>query len=403
VKDLAFYIFTSGTTGMPKAAKISHLRMLFMMYGFAGALNAGPSDRMYNVLPLYHSAGGICALGPALTTGGSVVIRRKFSLHEFWSDVNRYRPTFFQYIGELCRYLLNAPTSAHEQDHSLRAITGNGLRPEIWQTFQSRFRIPKIVEFYGATEGNVSMLNYDGRLGAVGRIPSYMRSLMPVRIVRFDVEHEMPIRNAEGFCIECDSDEAGEAIGRISSDPRQRFEGYSREEDTRKKILRDVFEKGDAWFRTGDLLKRDAHGYFYFVDRIGDTFRFKGENVSTNEVAEALGVIAGIKEANVYGISLPGMDGRVGMAALAVEPGFRLDRLAAQLADSLPAYAQPVFIRLRPELEITGTFKLRKIDLVQEGADPARIDDPLYVLKEDQYVPLDAQYYADICAGRIRL
>ena len=403
VKDLAFYIFTSGTTGMPKAAKISHLRMLFMMYGFAGALNAGPTDRMYNVLPLYHSAGGICALGPALTTGGSVVIRRKFSVHEFWSDVNRYRPTFFQYIGELCRYLLNAPTSAHEQDHSLRAITGNGLRPEIWQTFQSRFRIPKIVEFYGATEGNVSMLNYDGRLGAVGRIPSYMRSLMPVRIVRFDVEHEMPIRNAEGFCIECDSDEAGEAIGRISSDPRQRFEGYSREEDTRKKILRDVFEKGDAWFRTGDLLKRDAHGYFYFVDRIGDTFRFKGENVSTNEVAEALGVIAGIKEANVYGISLPGMDGRVGMAALAVEPGFRLDRLAAQLAASLPAYAQPVFIRLRPELEITGTFKLRKVDLVQEGADPARIDDPLYVLKEDQYVPLDAQYYADICAGRIRL
>jgi fatty-acyl-CoA synthase len=402
-KDLALYIFTSGTTGMPKAAKISHLRLLFMMYGFAGALNAKPSDRMYNVLPLYHSAGGICALGPALTTGGSVVIRRKFSVHEFWSDVHRYRPTFFQYIGELCRYLLNAPTSAHEQDHSLRAITGNGLRPEIWQTFQSRFRIPKIVEFYGATEGNVSMLNYDGRLGAVGRIPSYMRSLMPVRIVRFDVEREMPIRNADGFCIECESDEAGEAIGRISSDPRQRFEGYSREEDTQKKILRDVFEKGDAWFRTGDLLKRDAYGYFYFVDRIGDTFRFKGENVSTNEVAEALGVIEGIKEANVYGISIPGMDGRVGMAALSVAPGFRLDGLAAQLAGTLPAYAQPLFIRLRPELEITGTFKLRKVDLVQEGADPARIDDPLYVLKEDRYVPLDAQYYADICAGRIRL
>ena len=402
-KDLALYIFTYGTTGMPKAAKISHLRLLFMMYGFAGALNAKPSDRMYNVLPLYHSAGGICALGPALTTGGSVVIRRKFSVHEFWSDVHRYRPTFFQYIGELCRYLLNAPTSAHEQDHSLRAITGNGLRPEIWQTFQSRFRIPKIVEFYGATEGNVSMLNYDGRLGAVGRIPSYMRSLMPVRIVRFDVEREMPIRNADGFCIECESDEAGEAIGRISSDPRQRFEGYSREEDTQKKILRDVFEKGDAWFRTGDLLKRDAYGYFYFVDRIGDTFRFKGENVSTNEVAEALGVIEGIKEANVYGISIPGMDGRVGMAALSVAPGFRLDGLAAQLAGTLPAYAQPLFIRLRPELEITGTFKLRKVDLVQEGADPARIDDPLYVLKEDRYVPLDAQYYADICAGRIRL
>ena len=403
VKDLALYIFTSGTTGMPKAAKISHLRMLFMMYGFAGALNAKPADRMYNVLPLYHSAGGICALGPALTTGGSLVIRRKFSVHEFWTDINRYNPTFFQYIGELCRYLLNAPRSAHEQDHSLRAITGNGLRPEIWQTFQARFKIPKIIEFYGATEGNVSMLNYDGRLGAVGRIPAYMRSLMPVRIVRFDVERELPIRSADGFCIECSSDEAGEAIGRISNDPGHSFEGYSREEDTQKKILNDVFEKGDAWFRTGDLLKRDAHGYFYFVDRIGDTFRFKGENVSTNEVAEALGVITGIKEANVYGISLPGMDGRAGMAALSVDQEFRLDQLASQLAGTLPVYAQPVFIRLRPELEITGTFKLRKVDLVSEGADPTKINDPLYVLRDDRYVPLDSQYYADICAGRIRL
>jgi fatty-acyl-CoA synthase len=331
------------------------------------------------------------------------VIRRKFSVHDFWSDVNRYRPTFFQYIGELCRYLLNAPPSAHEQDHGLRAITGNGLRPEIWQAFQSRFRIPKIIEFYGATEGNVSMLNYDGRLGAVGRIPTYMRSFMPVRIVRFDVERELPLRNAEGFCIECDSNEAGEAIGRISNDPGHNFEGYSKEEDTLKKILRDVFEKGDAWFRTGDLLKRDVHGYFYFVDRIGDTFRFKGENVSTNEVAEALGVIKGVKEANVYGISLPGLDGRVGMAALSVDASFRLDQLAAQLAGTLPAYAQPVFIRLRPELEITGTFKLRKVDLVREGADPAKIDDPLYVRKDDQYVPLDVQYYADLCTGRIHL
>lgn len=402
-KDLALYIFTSGTTGLPKAARISHMRMLFMMYGFAGALNAQPSDRMYNVLPLYHTAGGICALGPALTTGGSVVIRRKFSVHEFWSDVNRYRPTFFQYIGELCRYLLNAPPAPHESDHHLRAITGNGLRPEIWPAFQTRFKIPKIIEFYGATEGNVSMLNYDGRMGAVGRVPFYMRSLMPVRLVRFDVEREQPVRGADGFCIECETDEAGEAIGRISDEPGRDFEGYTRPEDTQKKILRDVFEAGDAWFRTGDLLKQDQHGYFYFVDRIGDTFRFKGENVSTNEVAEALGVIPGIKEANVYGISLPGMDGRVGMAALVTAPQFQLDQLAAKLAGALPVYARPVFIRLRPELEITGTFKLRKVDLVREGADPAKIGDPLYVLKEEGYMPLDAQYYADICSGKIRL
>ena len=404
-KDLAFYIFTSGTTGLPKAANISHMRMLFMMYGFAGGLNAGPSDRMYNVLPLYHTAGGICAVGVALTAGGSLVIRRKFSAHEFWQDCHRYRPTFFQYIGELCRYLLNAPPEPHETDHSLRAITGNGLRPEIWPAFQKRFAIPKIIEFYGATEGNVSMLNYDGKVGAVGRIPSYMRSIMTTRIVRFDVEHEMPVRERNGFCIECDANETGEAIGKITDEPGKNFEGYTKKEDTQKKILRDVFEKGDAWFRTGDLMKRDEHGYFYFVDRIGDTFRWKGENVSTNEVAEALGVIDGIKEANVYGVSVPGMDGRAGMAALVVAPGFDVAGLAARLAGSLASYARPIFIRIRPEMEITGTFKLRKVDLVKEGCDPGTISDPLYVLQPqaERYVPLDVAGYEEILSGNVKL
>ena len=245
-KEIAFYIFTSGTTGLPKAANISHMRMLFMMYGFAGALNATERDRMYNVLPLYHTAGGICALGPALTTGGSLVIRNKFSTHEFWDDCRRYRPTFFQYIGELCRYLLNAPPAPHEADHCLRVITGNGLRPEIWPAFQKRFAIPKIIEFYGATEGNVSMLNYDGTVGAVGRIPSYMRSIMQTRLVRFDVERETPVRGEDGFCIECTDGEAGEAIGKIVDEPGRNFEGYTKKEDTRKKILNDVFQKGDS-------------------------------------------------------------------------------------------------------------------------------------------------------------
>lgn len=404
-KDRAFYIFTSGTTGLPKAANISHMRMLFMMYGFAGALDANEHDRMYNVLPLYHTAGGICALGPALTTGGSLVIRRKFSTHDFWDDCHRYRPTFFQYIGELCRYLLNAPPGPHENDHAIRAITGNGLRPEIWPVFQKRFAIPKIVEFYGATEGNVSMLNYDGTLGAVGRIPFYMRRIMTTRIVRFDVENEIPVRGDDGFCIECGDGEAGEAIGKITNEPGKNFEGYTRKEDTQKKILRDVFEKEDAWFRTGDLMKRDAHGYFYFVDRIGDTFRWKGENVSTNEVAEAFGVIDGIKEANVYGVAVPGMDGRAGMAALVVGAGFDVAGLAAKLVGNLPAYARPLFIRLRPEMEITGTFKLRKVDLVKDGFDPGAIADPLYVFDQGtgKYVPLDAARYEGILSGQLRL
>ncbi len=403
-KDKVFYIFTSGTTGLPKAANISHLRMLFMMYGFAGALNSGPHDRIYNVLPLYHSSGGICAVGVALTAGGAIVLRRKFSVHEFWDDCFRYKPNYFQYIGEMCRYLLNAPVRPHERDHNLCAITGNGLRPEIWPTFQQRFAIPKIIEFYGATEGNVSMLNYDGKVGAVGRVPNYLRNILTTRIVRFDIEHEMPVRGADGFCVECPPGEVGEAIGKITAEPGKNFEGYSRAADTEKKILRDVFEKGDFWFRTGDLMKHDELGYFYFVDRIGDTFRWKGENVATSEVSEALGVVPGITEANVYGVSVPGMDGRAGMAALVVNGDFDISALSAKLARSLPAYAMPIFLRLQPEMEITGTFKQRKVELVKEGFDPYAINDPIYWLDPatGRYEPLDAARCTAILSGLIK-
>jgi fatty-acyl-CoA synthase len=404
-KDKAFYIFTSGTTGLPKAANISHMRMLFMMYGFAGALAAKASDRMYNVLPLYHSAGGVCAPGVAFIPGGSLVLRRKFSATEFWDDCAKYRPTFFQYIGELCRYLLNAPPHPLERAHHLRKIIGNGLRPEIWPAFQKRFAIPKIIEFYGATEGNVSMLSYDGKPGAVGRIPSYMRNIIKTRIVRFDLDREMPIRGADGFCIECADGEAGEAIGKIENEPGRNFEGYTKAADTEKKILRDVFEAGDAWFRTGDLMKHDGLGYYYFVDRIGDTFRWKGENVATSEVAEALGVVPGIFEANVYGVAVPGQDGRAGMAALVVSPVFMPEHLAEKLADNLAPYARPVFLRLQPEMEITGTFKQRKVELVKEGFDPHSLHDPVYYLDPatNLYRHLDADTYAAIMEGRVKL
>lgn len=403
--DKAFYIYTSGTTGLPKASNFTHLRMLFMMHGFAGGLNAKASDRMYNVLPLYHSAGGVCALGPALLTGGSVILKRKFSLHEFWDDVHRYEATFFQYIGELCRYLLNGATARFEHDHKLRAITGNGLRPEIWTTFQQRFAIPKIVEFYGATEGNVSMLNYDGKVGAVGRVPGYMRAIMQTRIVKFDIEREEPVRGADGFCIECDNDEVGEVIGKISADPGRTFDGYTKKADTEKKVLRDVFEKGDSWFRTGDLMRRDALGYFYFIDRVGDTFRWKGENVATSEVAEALGVVSGVREANVYGVNVPGMDGRAGMAALVTAPGFEIARLSDALAGRLPYYARPVFVRLLPAIEITGTFKQRKLELVRDGFDPDHIRDPLYWFDSEtiRYAPLTHDVFRAIVSGKTKL
>jgi fatty-acyl-CoA synthase len=404
-KDRAFFIYTSGTTGLPKAANFSHMRMLFMMSGFVGALTPKPSDRVYNPLPLYHATGGVCAVGIALLSGASVILKRKFSLGEFWSDIHKYDATIFAYIGELCRWLLNAPRGPHERDHHIRAITGNGLRPEIWKQFQDRFAIPRIVEFYGATEGNVSMLNYDGTLGSVGRVPNYLEWLLPTRVVRFDVEREMPVRGPDGLCIECGPDEAGEAVGRLAMRAGRNFEGYTKKADTEKKILHDVFAKGDAWFRTGDLMRRDEHGYFYFVDRVGDTFRWKGENVATSEVAQAMTSIPGIRETNIYGVNVPGHDGRAGMAALVVDGSFDITGLGDRLHGQLAAYARPVFLRLQPEIEVTGTFKQRKVDLVREGFDPSAIADPLYWFDPDaeRYERLDPATYAAISENRIKL
>ena len=399
----ALYIYTSGTTGMPKAANFSHFRMMFMMYGFAGALNTTASDRTYVTLPLYHATGGICAVGMTLTAGGAVIIKRKFSAHEFWDDVRHYKATLFAYVGELCRYLLNTPPDLRDGEHVLRGCTGNGLRPEIWPAFQKRFAIPRIVEFYGATEGNVSMLNYDNVVGAVGRVPGYMRGLFPTRLVRFDIARETPVRGPGGFCVECEPGEVGEAIGAISDRPGRSFEGYTAAGDTQKKILRGVFKTGDIWFRTGDLLRRDELGYFYFVDRVGDTFRWKGENVATSEVTEALTVVPDILEVNVYGVAVPGCDGRAGMAALVARNGFDPEKLADRI--ELPAFARPLFIRLRPEMEVTGTFKLKKADLVSQGFDPDVISDPLFWFDPEaaRYKPLTQTVYAEIVSGRVKL
>jgi len=404
LKERAFFIYTSGTTGLPKAANFSHMRMLFMMSGFVGALQPRETDRIYDPLPLYHSTGGVCAVGMAFFTGGALILKRKFSVHDFWSDIHKYDATIFEYIGELCRYLLNAPPSPLEKSHRIRAITGNGLRPEIWRAFQERFAIPRIVEFYGATEGNVSMLNYDGTVGAVGRVPDYLESLLPSRVVRFDVEKEMPVRGPDGLCIECGPDEVGEALGGMSRRAGREFEGYTVKSDSDKKMLRDVFKKGDVWFRTGDLMRRDEHGYFYFVDRIGDTFRWKGENVSTGEVGAALQAVPGIREANVYGVTVPGLDGRAGMAALVVDGDFNLEGLPSRLK-ALPSYARPIFLRLSPRIEVTGTFKQRKVDLVREGIDPSAIADPLYFLDPDseKYERLTPERFADVIEGRVKL
>lgn len=403
-RDLALLIFTSGTTGLPKAARITHARAQLYMRGFAGATGATSRDRVLNVLPLYHATGGLCGVGAAMLNGGAVVLRRKFSASRFWEDVRAEQATMAVYIGELCRYLINAPETAGEGSHGLKLMFGNGLRPDVWERLQARFHVPRILEFYGSTEGNVSMFNFDGRPGAVGRIPAYLRKTFNVRLVRFDVEAEIPVRGADGFCIECAVDEAGEALGEIGGDARSSYTGYADEAASENKILRDVFKPGDAWFRTGDLMRQDAEGYFYFVDRIGDTFRWRGENVSTGEVAERLGEIPGVQEANVYGVAIPGTEGRAGMAALVTGPGFDLTSFQRSVEASLAPYAQPLFLRLLPTFETTGTFKYRKLDLVRDGFDPARVSEPLYFkLPGAGYAPIGEALHAEILSGAFKL
>jgi fatty-acyl-CoA synthase len=408
IEDAALYIYTSGTTGLPKAAKMTHYRVMLSAHAFAGVMDTRATDRMYDCLPLYHTAGGLLATGSVLIRGGSVVIRDRFSAREFWDDVARWNCTLFQYIGEFCRYLLNAPPHPRERGHRLRLACGNGLREEVWRHFQDRFQIPQIIEFYGATEGNVFLFNFDGKAGAVGRLPWWAASRFPTKLVRFDAERAQPVRDANGFCVECAVNEIGEVIGRIlneASKPGARFEGYASASDSDRKVLHDVFRKGDAWFRTGDLMRKDKDGYFYFVDRIGDTFRWKGENVSTTEVEHVLGEFDGVRAANVYGVAVSGRDGRAGMAAIVADQTLDLAALQRHLAAHLPDYARPLFLRIRSDIDVTATFKQTKLDLVKDGFDPGRSSDPIYFSDPQRkaFVPLDRDLYAAIEAGKIRL
>jgi fatty-acyl-CoA synthase len=403
-KDTALYIFTSGTTGLPKAARITHMRVQLYMRGFAAATGAKAEDRIFCALPLYHATGGVCAVGAALLNGGLFVLTRRFSASQFWDEAIAAGATMFVYIGELCRYLVNQPVRPSDRDHKIRLAFGNGLRPDVWRKLRARFRIPEILEFYGATEGNVSMFNFDGRVGAIGRAPSYLRSRFNVRLIRFDVEKEEPIRGANGLCIEARPGEVGECVGEIGLDARRNYTGYADTGATEKKVLRDVLKKGDAFFATGDLMRQDRDGYFYFVDRIGDTFRWKGENVSTTEVAERLAAAPGVHEATVYGVQVGKMDGRAGMASLVVGEEFDIKTLKDKLDAELPDYAQPMFVRLQPEIETTGTFKYRKIDLVAEGFSPETIRGPLFYRSPQKgYAKLTKALYEKILSGEIRL
>jgi fatty-acyl-CoA synthase len=407
IDDRALLIYTSGTTGLPKAASISHHRILNWGGWFAGLTNVSAEDRLYDCLPVHHSVGGIVAPCSMLFAGASVVLAEKFSASGFWGDVVRFDCTLFQYIGELCRYLLKAAPDEFEKVHRLRLACGNGLRGDIWEAFQARFAIPQILEFYAATEGNFSLYNVEGRPGAIGRVQPMLVHRFPAGIVKLDAELAAPLRNDDGLCIACAQGEVGEAVGRIGTADQGggRFDGYTDAAATEEKILGDVLAKGDAWFRTGDLMRQDPQGYFYFVDRIGDTFRWKGENVASSEVTEAILECPGVADAATFGVSVPGHDGRAGMAAIVAGTDFDVAAFGGHLASRLPAYAHPLVLRICAALPSTETFKQKKQRLIDDGFDPADVTDPLYLRdpRSGAYRLLDHEAHARLIDGSLRL
>ncbi|XP_036384569.1 long-chain fatty acid transport protein 4 isoform X2 [Megalops cyprinoides] len=384
--DRLFYIYTSGTTGMPKAAIVVHSRYYRMAalvyYGF----RMRSDDVLYDCLPLYHSAGNIVGVGQCLIHGMTVIIKRKFSASRFWDDCNKYNCTIVQYIGEICRYLLNQPVRDTERRHKVRMALGNGLRQSIWEEFTSRFNVPQIAEFYGATECNCSLGNFDNKV---------------------DEDTMELVRGPDGVCIPCKPGEPGQLVGRIiQNDPLRRFDGYVNQSATNKKIANSVFKKGDSAYLSGDVLIMDKYGYMYFKDRTGDTFRWKGENVSTTEVEGTLSRVLEMKDVVVYGVEVPGAEGKAGMAAIA-DPSHTTDLecFAKDLEKALPAYARPVFLRFLPEVNKTGTYKFQKTEMRREGFDPSTVSDRLYFLdpSSGRYVELDQELHRNILSGKQKL
>ena len=403
-QDALMYIYTSGTTGLPKAARITHYRWVAAGLGMGNyCLAVEKDDVLYCALPLYHSNGALIALGSAFVNGAAFALSRRFSASRFWEEATRLEATCFIYIGELLRYLMNTPAGPADRTHKVTRILGNGLRPDIWVPFQERFNIPHIREFYASSEGNAVTVNLNDAAGSMGT--PILKSSDNLAVVRFDVETNAYLRDANGFCQRTAPGEAGELLGQITFTTP--FHGYTNPADTEKKLLRDVFKKGDVFFKTGDLVKRDAAGNYYFVDRIGDTFRWKGENVATQEVQEILSGFPGLHMINVFGVRVPGSEGRVGMAALMFDPDvkFSPERFFAYAEEHLPSYARPAFVRLVENLEVTGTYKLKKTDLQMAGYDPSSVKDPLYVKDEEKkaFVRLTPALYASVQAEKVRI
>jgi citronellyl-CoA synthetase len=395
--DTAIYLYTSGTTGLPKAAPGSHQKFV-RAYGSFGLMSMGmkPDDVLYCTLPLYHGTALLICWGSVLAGGAPIALRRKFSASQFWDDVRKFRATTFGYVGELCRYLLNQPPSVQDRNHTLTKMLGNGLRPSIWKEFKDRFGIETVTEFYASSEGNIGFSNFFNMNNTVGF------STAPYKLVKFHEGTRDPISNEKGFLEEVEKGEPGLLLGEITK--KWGFEGYTQKEATEKSILRDGFKKGDQWFNTGDVLREIGFRHLQFVDRMGDTFRWKGENVSTTEVENIIDGSGMVEEAIVYGIEVPNTNGKAGMVTLVPQDDFDIQALFNYLKDNLPPYAIPVFIRVTDAIEKTGTFKYRKVDIQKRGynIDSDREDVFAWLPKTDGYTLLTPELVKDIDAGKVQ-
>ncbi|XP_071105006.1 long-chain fatty acid transport protein 2-like [Haliotis cracherodii] len=404
--DIASFIFTSGTTGLPKPAIITHKRTILATAIFS-TFNFNERDILYETLPLYHSAGLTIGVFSVIQTGAVMVLRTKYSAKNFWYDCRKHNVTVVHYIGEMCRYLVNRPKVPEEVRHNIRVAVGNGLRKGIWENFTTRFQIPRVVEFYSATESIIGFANIFNKVGMVGRSSPLTRLLAPAIFVQFDHVTETAKRDAQGRCVQIGKDSVGLLISPVNK--QRTFEGYfDRPAENEKKLLYDVFKSGDVYFNSGDLFYVDNEYFVSFRDRTGDTYRWKGENVSTHEVATVLSAVDFVHDANVYGVTVPGCEGRAGMAAVRLKDNTSIDskklqQISAHCTEQLPAYARPKFLRLQREVNLTSTFKHQKVRLVNDGFDPSITDEPLYYFDKvsNQYRVLTRAVYADIVVGKI--
>lgn len=364
VLETCLYLFTSGTTGFPKAAIVTHLKILRSMSTFH-ITGIQPSDIIYITTPLYHMTASLLGIGGTIFLGATAVLKKKFSASQFWSDCKKHRITVFLYIGEICRYLCNQPKREEEKGHSLRFALGTGIRPEVWKTFIERFHPVKVLEMYGSTEGNISFFNFTSKIGPVGRGGFFAKLLGSYALIQYDTQTQEAIRDKNGHCIKAKRGEPGLLI---SPNTKQApFVGYAgNKELSESKLLRNVFVNGDEYFSTGDMMILDNDDFVYFADRVGDTFRWKGENVATTEVASLISTLDYIQEANVYGVTVPENEGRAGMAALRLKPGCVLDRkdMYKHVVTNLPSYARPLFLRIQDNINVTSTYKYLKTQMV---------------------------------------